>query len=197
MVSQHTVRSACCRVLLPGLPAGFFSTADKHILSIDDPPAAAATARRLQAEAVEAPEARRAHRGRFRQSRRNRRLAGKGGGGDSIGGGSIGGGSMGGGSMGGGGIVGGGESEGSYGEGELEASPPPGPTADTKEPGAGLKDQHADTTNELGFHTGMPVATSACDTSGCPAASRGDGYCDTACNVAECGYDCGAACDRI
>ena len=35
--------------------------------------------------------------------------------------------------------------------------------------------------------------TSACDIGSCPAASRGDGYCDAACNVAACGLDCGGA----
>ena len=65
----------------PGLPAGFYSTADKHLLTVDDPPAAVTTARRLQAlyEAVETPEALRARREsgvRRGYPRRNRRLAG-------------------------------------------------------------------------------------------------------------------------
>ena len=34
---------------MPGLPAGFYSTADKHNLTIDEPPVAVTTARRLQA----------------------------------------------------------------------------------------------------------------------------------------------------
>ena len=78
-----TAVTACCQFVFhrPGLPAGFYSTADKHLLTVDDPPAAVTTARRLQAlyEAVETPEALRARREsgvRRGYPRRNRRLAG-------------------------------------------------------------------------------------------------------------------------